>query len=93
MRDAGWAHGQQSMVRRFVSEFAPTNSDGLTSDSRLVEDLGYHSLALLELAFALEDEFNLPPMDEETAQNIRTVQDVEDLIAAAVNSEQSAEGR
>jgi acyl carrier protein len=93
MPDVDWAHAQQTIIRRFVSEFAPADIDGITPGSRLVEDLGYHSLALLELAFAIEDEFDLPPMDEETAQNFRTVQDVEDLVAAAVNSKRHADAR
>ncbi len=75
-----------------VSQLAPVNIDGLTAEARLIEDLGYHSLALLELAFALEDEFGLPPLDEETARKIRTVRDVEDLVAQRLSTaERSAD--
>ena len=68
-------------VRAFVSEIvadlAP-NPDGaeITDGARLIEDLGFHSLALLEVAFSLEDEFDLPPIDEATARDITTVGDI-----------------
>ncbi|MEZ0073187.1 phosphopantetheine-binding protein [Planotetraspora sp. GP83] len=64
-------------VAEIVGELAP-NPDGVAvaGASRLVEDLGYHSLALLELAFTLEDEFDLPPIDEATARQITTVESV-----------------
>ncbi|MFD7912478.1 acyl carrier protein [Streptomyces sp. NPDC059752] len=45
-------------------------------DMRLVEDLGFHSLALLEMAFAIEDDFDLPPIDEQTGRAIQTTEQV-----------------
>lgn len=74
----------RATVRRIVCEVAPTDVDTCGSDAVLVDDLAYHSLALLELAFALEDEFDLPPMDDHAAQNIRTVSDVEEFVLAAL---------
>jgi acyl carrier protein len=63
-------------VERIVVELAP-NPDGEHSEiGRLAEEFGYHSLALLELAFTLEDEFDLPPLDEKTARAILTISDV-----------------
>jgi acyl carrier protein len=59
---------------------APSAISAPTERTRLVEDLGYHSLALLELAFALEDEFALPAMDAEQAQKISTMLDVEEYV-------------
>ncbi len=41
-------------IRTIVKELSPDASNGVANDCRLVDDLGYHSLALLELAFALE---------------------------------------
>lgn len=66
----------RALVREIVSDLSPTKAQP-TLEARLVDDLGYHSLALLELAFALEDEFNLPTIDEATARAIVTVADVE----------------
>lgn len=34
----------------------------------------------MEVAFALEDEFDLEPIDEETARKITTVGNVQDLV-------------
>jgi acyl carrier protein len=64
-------------VRDLVLRLAPEPSAAPPDDgARLVEELGYHSLALLELAFALEGEFGLRPLDERAAREMRTVADV-----------------
>jgi acyl carrier protein len=77
-------------VRGIVAELAPNPAAGKSSEAgRLVDDFGYHSLALLELAFALEDEFDLKPIDEAIARRIVTVTDVENHVA----SELKAAGR
>ncbi|GAA3734189.1 acyl carrier protein [Salinactinospora qingdaonensis] len=60
-------------VRAVILELAPEAGNEPPSEARLVEDLGFHSLALLELAFSLEDEFDLEPIDEKTAQSITTI--------------------
>lgn len=49
-------------------------------DLHLVDDLGFHSLALLELAFAIEDDFDLPPIDEETGRGIQTTEQVLEYV-------------
>lgn len=67
-------------VWSIILELAPNSTSAPTEQTRLVEDLGYHSLALLELAFALEDEFALPAMDAEQAQKIGTMLDVEEYV-------------
>ena len=74
-------------VADIVLELAP-NPDGRPAEpgARLVEDLGFHSLALLELAFTLEDEFDLPPIDEATARQITTVQAIGDHVVQILGS-------
>jgi acyl carrier protein len=62
-----------AIIRQLAPE--PIEWDGIT-DLSLVEGLGFHSLALLELAFAIEDDFELPPIDEETGRGISTTEDV-----------------
>jgi acyl carrier protein len=70
----------RGLIRDLIRELAPT-PDGLAAENpRLVEDLGYHSLALLELAFTLEDEFGLDPIDQETAKTIVTAGDIEEYV-------------
>lgn len=70
----------RSRIREIVRELAPNAERPCTEDALLVEDLEYHSLALLELAFALEDEFDLPPIDEANVQNIHSVRDIEEYV-------------
>jgi acyl carrier protein len=69
-------------VWRIILELAPSPISPPSEDTRLVEDLSYHSLALLELAFALEDQFALPAMNAEQAQEISTMLDVEKYVRA-----------
>jgi acyl carrier protein len=70
----------RTQIRAMILELAPNPEKGSVEDALLVEDLEYHSLALLELAFALEDEFDLPPIDEKTAQSIRSAKDIEEYV-------------
>jgi acyl carrier protein len=68
-------------VRQLILELAPNQSIGeLASEQRLVEDLQYHSLALLEMAFTLEDELGLEPIKEDDAQKIKTVGEIEQYV-------------
>jgi acyl carrier protein len=73
----------RNVVRAIIVDLAPGASEAQLS-SILVDDLGYHSLALLELGFTLEDEFDLPPIDQEAAQQITTVAAVEDHVVTAL---------
>jgi acyl carrier protein len=70
----------RAQIRGIILELAPNPQQATVENALLVEDLEYHSLALLELAFALEDEFDLPPIDEENARNIRSAKDIEDYV-------------
>jgi len=69
-----------SVIRDIIIDLAPEPPINRHGDLDLVDDLGYFSLALLEMAFTLEDEFQLPPIDQESAAGIRTVGDVERYI-------------
>ena len=69
-------------VRAIVLELAPNPDAGDDGGLRLVEDLGFHSLALLELAFTLEDEFDLLPIDEATGRAIQSIRDIQEHVLA-----------
>lgn len=58
-------------------------------DPLLVEELEYHSLALLELAFALEDEFDLQPIDEASVQSIKSASHIEDYVLRQLREPES----
>ncbi len=78
----------RASVRATVADLAPEAQAEVRADSRLVDDLGYHSLALLELAFALEEEYSLPSIDEAMAARIHTVSDVEGYVLMALRERQ-----
>lgn len=69
-------------VREIVAETAPDQSVNVTDDSDLIADLGYHSLALIELVFAIEDAFECPPIDDEAIVGVKTVGDIADHLIA-----------
>lgn len=71
----------RTSILQLIQELAPNQSvTAVKPDQRLVEDLEYHSLALMELAFTLEDEFGLDPIDEEAALKIVSAGDVEQHV-------------
>lgn len=84
----------RTLIRELVAELAP-GGDGEPGSpgARLVDDLGYHSLALLELAFTIEDEFGLEPIDEQTAQTIVTVDDVEAFVVQRLQERAAGQGQ
>jgi acyl carrier protein len=68
-------------LRGLIARMSPKNVKSVSAGERLVEDLGYDSLTLIELAVAIEDRFDLPAISEEEAMRIRTVGDLERFIA------------
>jgi acyl carrier protein len=67
-------------VRRISLAMAVTPVAELRPDTTLVNDLGYDSLRLLELAIALETEFGLSGISTDEAVSITTVGGIEQLI-------------
>jgi len=70
-------------LRALVASLAPVppeDLDGLEPSTRLVGDLGYDSLALIELTTALVEQYGVP---EATAVDVLTVGEVEALVGAA----------
>jgi acyl carrier protein len=69
-------------VRALVIELAPVTPPAVTATSRLVADLGYDSLGLLELAAALEDDMALPAMSADDVTGVETLADVQELVVS-----------
>ncbi|MEV5648484.1 acyl carrier protein [Nocardia sp. NPDC052254] len=67
-------------VRQLVGAMAPTRPGELTGELRLVEDLGFDSLRLMELTLALERAFDLPRYRPEQLTGVRCVADVVALV-------------
>jgi acyl carrier protein len=68
-------------VRRLIGELAPEPCPPPDTSARLKEDLGYHSLALAELAVALMDEYGVEVDNVDEALDLDTVGDVERYLA------------
>ena len=52
------------------------NEDSITMETSFVDDLGADSLDVVELTMAIEEEFYIPEVDEETVNALVTVGDV-----------------
>jgi acyl carrier protein len=74
----------ETTIHQLIRELCPGGTPTLTPSAHLADDLGYHSLALVELAFAIEDKFDLEPIDQGTGQSIRTVADVVGYVKSKV---------
>lgn len=88
--DAATEARVRQTVRDIIAELAPEPVSNIIDASTLVDDLMYTSVALVELAFTLEDEFDLPTIDEEAARAISTVDDVCDHVVKETRIQQSA---
>jgi acyl carrier protein len=71
---------QAERVRELVGAMSPLGARTVSSSDRVVDDLGYDSVAILELALALEVEFDLQAIAEDQAVDLLTVGDIEQLV-------------
>ena len=59
-------------VKAILSEQFDVEEDSITADTKISEDLGADSLAVVDLLMSLEDEFEVEVPDDEI-ENIKTV--------------------
>jgi len=78
-------------VRTVVAVHLDVDPVRLRPDARLGEDLCVDSLAAIELAMVLEDEFDIA-LPEEVLGCVRSYGDVVSLVQARVKSRSSAAG-
>jgi acyl carrier protein len=71
---------QLHRIQELAGAMSPLGAREAGPDDRMAEDLGYDSLATVELTTALETEFGLDPIDEESAMDVDTVADLVDLV-------------
>ena len=69
----------EEKVKEIVVEQLGVSADEVTPGAKFVDDLGADSLDLTELIMAMEEEFDIE-IEDEQAQQIRTVQDAIDFI-------------
>jgi acyl carrier protein len=75
----------RQQVQVIVLQLAPALGVEGSPHVRLVEDLAYHSLAFLELGFALEDELGVPQIERETAMGISTLGQLEEHVLKTIS--------
>jgi acyl carrier protein len=79
-----------AVIREVVRLIAPVRAAAVTDEHQLINDLGFHSLALAELGFTLEDLFSLDAVTPEQAMSLSTVGDISALISKAVADNEAA---
>lgn len=66
-------------MKKVICDYAEINPDQITEETNMRTDLGLNSLELVNMAVAIEDEFDVEIPDRE-ALGIDTVADVIELI-------------
>lgn len=66
-------------VQKILSEQLNVDEDKITSNSKILDDLGADSLDIVELVMNLEEAFTIEIADED-AGKIQTVKDIVDYI-------------
>ena len=72
----------EERLKKIIAENLAVDEAGITTDSRIVADLGADSLDSIELVMAIEDEFEIT-ISNEQAEEMLTVRQVIELITAA----------
>lgn len=67
-------------LRRIISEQLGIDPETITPETMLKEDLDIDSLNMVDMVMAIEDEFGLEEIDDETAAGLKTVGDLIKLI-------------
>lgn len=66
-------------IKEIVSEQLEIDSETITAETRINEDLSADSLEVVEILMALEDEFGVEIPDDQI-ENMKTIGDVVDYI-------------
>lgn len=69
-------------VVKIVLEYAPNRPEDERRAAGLdfIDDLDYHSLAIVEMALSIEDHFELEPIMAEDVEHIRTAGQLADYV-------------
>ena len=73
----------QERLTEIIAQKLDVDADKVTSDASFMEDLGADSLDFVELAMALEEEFDIEIPDSDV-EKIQTVQDALSYLDAHV---------
>jgi acyl carrier protein len=77
---------RQRVIRLIAALAVPQHApDGVAAGDRLIDDLGFDSVRLIELAMTLERALGLPPQRPENLAAVSTVDDVVAFALATAN--------
>ena len=62
-------------LQEIIAEQFLLSPESITMETSFVDDLGADSLDAVDLIMRLEDEYNIPELDEETVLKLHTVGD------------------
>ncbi len=72
------------VVKEVLADIFSCDETAITLETSFIEDLGADSVDVVEMAFALEEEFDIEPLPDEELKKISTVGDLVDKIKTAV---------
>jgi acyl carrier protein len=78
----------RTKIREILFQVAPNKPSKFGRDTELVSELAYHSLAILEAIFTIEEEVEIELVDYGNADEITTVGDVEDYVLRVLSESQ-----
>ncbi|EFV14267.1 acyl carrier protein [Segniliparus rugosus] len=70
----------RTRVYNLVGRLSPEGPKEILPTDRIIDDLGYHSVKVVELVIEIELEFNLPPFSEADTAGVETVDDIVQLV-------------
>lgn len=71
-------------LQKIISEVLNVETDDITMETTFVDDLGADSLDLFQIIMGIEEEFDIE-IENEEAENIKTVGDAVEQIKSATN--------
>ncbi|NLO46799.1 MAG: acyl carrier protein [Clostridiales bacterium] len=72
-------------LRVLLAEQFVTEEDTITMETSFSEDLGADSLDIVELAMAVEEEFDIPELNEDDLPSLATVGDLVRYISNIID--------
>ena len=81
------------LIRELVLELAPNTAiTEIKDEHKFIDDLNFHSLALMELAFTLEDELGLDAVEEQKLVDIVTIADIDKHVISELTAKGNLAG-
>lgn len=69
-------------ITKLVVELAPQKPvpGTIAAQANFVDDLGYHSIVLVELGFAIEEQYDLEPITAEDVEDVSNARELAEFV-------------